>query len=204
MVLLFAMEDLKILPLRDWKASLEQIIRTPSRPQIESRQIGLVVVGVGQELRGDDGAGILAVRLLGDIFRSDPEKPLLVEAGNAPENVLGQIIRHEPDVVIFIDAAFLGAEPGTIRLLPGAAAESLGVGTHTLPLATLAGFITTESAAAVYVLAIQPETTAFNTTISPRIRHGVEEICEVLSVYWRKAVMASSANTAGGFSVVST
>ena len=72
----------------------------------------LVIVGIGHPLRGDDDLGpCLARRLVGHI------NALCIDAGSAPENYLGKIIKFSPDVVLFIDAVDFNKEPGFYKIL---------------------------------------------------------------------------------------
>jgi hydrogenase 3 maturation protease len=165
----------------------------------------LAIVGMGQEFGSDDSAGLAVVRRIQDMWGDPiPEALLVVEAGSAPENCLGKIIRHRPDRVIFVDAAQIGEKPGTINWLNAHDAVAGGGSTHTLSLATLAQFITNETGAEVLVATIQAADTSFGDTLSPHIQKSVEMMAQIFVDYCRKAVTAASANTAGGVSVVNT
>jgi hydrogenase 3 maturation protease len=163
----------------------------------------LAVVGVGQALRGDDGAGPAVVARVRELLPPD-EALLLLDAAHAPENVLGRLIRFNPDVVLFIDAVRAGAPPGAVRWLAAGAAEAAGGSTHTLPLAMLAEFITAETGAAVYVIGIQPATTEFSAGLSPSVAVAVAGVANEIVAYWRRLVAACSAMSTGDVSVVNT
>ena len=71
----------------------------------------LLVIGVGNALRGDDGIGPeLVRRLTGAVHFA------LFDAGTTPENQLGPVIRAAPRTVLIVDALHFGGRPGTIRL----------------------------------------------------------------------------------------
>lgn len=163
----------------------------------------LAIVGVGQELQGDDGAGPAVVRRL-KVLLKPADYLLLVDAAHAPENVLGTINRFRPDVVLFVDALRAGQPPGAITWWPATAADAAGGSTHTLPLNLLAKFITTETGAASYVIGIQPATTDFGEGLSPAIEHAVEQVVAELVAYWRRLMAACSAMSTGDVSVVNT
>lgn len=163
----------------------------------------LAIVGVGQTLRGDDGAGPAVVRHLAQVL-SPAEALLLVDAAHAPENVLGPLIRFHPDIVLFIDATRAGEPPGTILWLPATAADAAGGSTHTLPLNVLAEFIRAETRAAAYVIGIQPAATEFNDRLSPAVEAAVARLANDISAYWRRLCAACSAMSTGDVSVVST
>jgi hydrogenase maturation protease len=69
-----------------------------------------VVIGVGNELRRDDAAGLVVVRLL---ERKLPDGVHAVACEGEPVSLLAAWEGHEHAIVV--DATESGAEPGTIR-----------------------------------------------------------------------------------------
>ena len=182
--------------MNNWKTALHRsLLRPDSAPRV-------AVVGVGQTLRGDDGAGVQVARHLAR--RCDDATLLVVEAEHAPENCLGLISRFQPDVVLFVDAARGRGAPGDIVWLEAEEADGAGGSTHTLPLAMLGEYLIATTGAAVYVLGISPGEMAFGTGLSDPVARAVSEVIETLAGYWRTAATAASAMAAGGASVVST
>ncbi len=163
----------------------------------------LAIVGVGQTLRGDDGAGPAVIHhLVANLESAD--NLLLVDAAHAPENTLGPIIRFRPTVVLFVDALRAGQPPGTILWLPATAADAAGGSTHTLPLSVLAAFITAETGASAFVIGIQPATTDFGAELSPAVARAVAQVAAEITAYWRRLNAACSAMSTGDVSVVNT
>jgi hydrogenase 3 maturation protease len=139
----------------------------------------LAVIGVGQRLRGDDGAGSIAAERLAARL-SDPTL-LVIDAGHAPENCLGPVVRFRPGVVLFIDAARVDAPPGTVVWLSAAEAGSAGGSTHTLPLSMLGAYLMEETGAAVYVVGIQPATTVMTNALSPPVTRAVNDVVDAIA-----------------------
>jgi hydrogenase 3 maturation protease len=73
-----------------------------------------LLVGVGNDLRGDDAFGpLLARRLAGAGLPA-------IDAGPAPENLTGRIAAAAPEVLLLADAADWGGRVGDLRLVrPG-------------------------------------------------------------------------------------
>ncbi|HET7567948.1 MAG TPA: hydrogenase maturation protease [Gaiellaceae bacterium] len=69
-----------------------------------------VVVGVGNELRGDDAVGLHVVRALGGL------EATVVECEGEPIGLIDSWAGHER--AILVDATESGAEPGTVRRVP--------------------------------------------------------------------------------------
>ncbi|GAB4428060.1 MAG: hypothetical protein Kow002_16970 [Anaerolineales bacterium] len=115
----------------------------------------VLILGVGDRQRGDHGVGsILVERLI--------EKQLdlpLIDAGDVPENFLKPIETSGADLVLVIDAADLGGQPGDISLLELNTLKQFGVATHTVNLGLLFRVIPKSRRPDVLLLAIQPEIT---------------------------------------------
>jgi hydrogenase maturation protease HycI len=128
----------------------------------------VAVLGIGNELSGDDGAGVrvardLAVRLG---LRADC---LVLEAGTAPENFTGVVRRFRPDLVLLVDAAHLGVEPGTAYWLDWEHTDGLSSSTHTLPPSVFGRFLVQEFACRLALLVIQPAHLDFDHPLSPPV-----------------------------------
>jgi hypothetical protein len=80
----------------------------------------VAIVGIGNELNGDDGAGVWVLRNLKDVIGRVADSPvLIIDAGTAPENVTGALRKFAPELILLIDAAQLNEPPGTARLPDG-------------------------------------------------------------------------------------
>ena len=180
-----------------WLPQLNQALSRPDRARPR-----LAVVGVGQTLRGDDAAGPLVIHRLRDLLDAD-ERLCLVDAGHAPENCLGPIVRFQPDYILFVDAIAAEYLPGNILWLAGEATEETGGGTHTLSLSTLAEYLTAATGATVGIVGIQPAGLALGDPLSPAVAAAIEQVASALAAYWRKARAASSASSTAEVSVVS-
>lgn len=156
----------------------------PERPGGESLPHRLAVVGVGHELRGDDAAGLEVAR------RTHPsagERLLVLEGGPAPENVTGPLRRFAPEVVLFVDAAEFGAEPGAVRWLTPDAAEGLSASTHTMPLSMVARYLHLELGCRVYLVGIQPGQNEIGHPLSPPVEKAVAAVSSSLLTMFSSA-----------------
>jgi hydrogenase 3 maturation protease len=143
----------------------------------------VAVVGIGHELRGDDAAGVAVARLLNRLAHSPSLQ--VIEAGAAPENCCGLLFRFHPDLVLFVDAAQMGADPGTVRWLAwdqigSGDAAGFNVSTHTLPLPILANYLRVELACPVGLLGIQPADISLGDSLSPAVGLAVEATARAL------------------------
>src|SRR5690349_19061121 len=94
-----------------WRASLQTVLSPLSSGAGAGSR--LAVIGIGQELCGDDGAGCAVIQSLQE-RRGPSETFLALDGGCAPENQTGPLRRFRPSLVVLVDAAQMGIEPGSI------------------------------------------------------------------------------------------
>ena len=149
----------------------------------------MAVVGVGQELNGDDAAGVLVARRLAKRQRAGGNDPrpvsislLVVEGAHAPENCTGTLRGFAPDLVLLVDAAEMGDPPGTIRWLDWHEAIGRDASTHSLPASMVARYLVGELSCEVALIGIQVQDTAFGGPISPPVRRAIRSVSRGLAV----------------------
>jgi hydrogenase 3 maturation protease len=143
----------------------------------------IVVMGVGNELNGDDAAGVLVVRQLNrKLAQVDGiEHILVLEAGLAPENFTGVLRKFKPEIVLVVDAAWLGEKPGAAMLLDGHQLGGFGASTHIQPLATLTEFIEGEFGCAVRAIGIQLGHMDFGRPVSTAVQRACRRLANNLA-----------------------
>ncbi len=135
------------------------------------------LIGIGNDLRGDDSAGlIVARRLLADQRFNSAPNLLILDGGPAPENHTGKLRTFHPDLVLFIDAAHLDESPGTVQLIPLEIIDGMSASSHSLPLSILARYIISELGSQVEVLGIQSAQNEIDTGLSTPVTAAVESI----------------------------
>lgn len=166
------------MSLSSWQASMQSLL---NRPATEAR---IAIVGIGNSLRCDDAAGSLAARaLMENRLIRDLDTVLVMDAGHAPENVTRHLRRFEPDVVLLIDAAEMGEQPGTIRMIDIDEIEGMSASTHTLPLSILANYLVLELNCHLALIGIQPASTEVGEDVHPKVLGAIREIVEhILSI----------------------
>lgn len=136
-----------------------------------------VVWGVGNEMMGDDAAGICAARLIER--RSLPWIRVFI-CGTLPENYMAPLRKAGPETLLIIDAADIGERAGEIRLLEMADIGGAAFSTHGIPLGVLLAPF--EPKLRVRIIAIQPLETRLGEGISPQVRTAAQiaadAVCE--------------------------
>lgn len=147
----------------------------------------IAILGIGNELNGDDAAGVLVARELiekngGGESWTDPQKPAryVIEAGAVPEAFTGPLRRFQPDLVILVDAAELGESPGTVGYFHWQQAEGMSASTHTLPPTILAQFLIRDMDCEVFLIGIQPKSLTLDAGVSAEVRQAARQVIAAL------------------------
>ena len=135
----------------------------------------IALVGIGNELNGDDAAGVLVARALSRRLGDRLER-LMIEGGPAPENFTGPLRRFQPDLTLLVDSAAMDVVPGTVEWLEWEQIEGLSASTHTLPPTVLATFLIQELGCRVGMIGIQPERVEFDRPVTPAVMAAVKSV----------------------------
>ena len=136
----------------------------------------VVVVGIGNTLMADDGAGSLVAERLRERY---PD--VVFDAALAPENYLAPIRRAAPDAVVLVDASDFGGSPGEVRTATADDVEGLMLGTHAAPLSMFMKMIDHETGADVRLVAIQAADTAFGADMTEPVAGVIDVLVSQLS-----------------------
>ncbi|MCZ0860096.1 hydrogenase maturation protease [Methanocorpusculum sp. MG] len=132
----------------------------------------IIVLGVGNSLHGDDGAGpavaagVAALGLPGIAA---------YDCGTAPENFTGVVRRAGPDLLVIVDAAEMGLPTGSVRRIPLERICDTAIGTHMLALSHLVRFLA-DAAGEIVVVGVQPACMGDREGLSAAVERGVLEV----------------------------
>jgi hydrogenase 3 maturation protease len=147
---------------------------------LPSRPARVAILGVGNELNGDDAAGVRVVKALAARLPATPGV-LLIDSGVAPENFTGPLRRFRPNLVLEIDAAQLDLAPGSVAWIDWREADGLSASTHTLPPSVLAGYLVAELGCEVALIGIQPAGLDMGQPLSPPVERAVDQLADALA-----------------------
>jgi len=153
------------------------------------RPARVAVLGVGNDMNGDDGAGVQVVRALASRMAATPGV-LLLDGGTAPENFTGPLRRFRADLVVEIDAAHQDQPAGTVAWIDWREADGMSASTHTLPPSVLASFLSADVGCRVALIGIQPATLDTGRGLSPEVAAAVESLAVQLSAWLSTAPQA--------------
>ena len=128
----------------------------------------IVVLCVGNSMRGDDGFGPAVAARLGN-------RPEVIDAGTTPENELPRVARRSPRTVLVVDAVHFDGRPGELRLVRPEDLRSDDLSTHAGSLDLCARFIKEACGARTVLLAAQPVGVGLGSAISAPLQEAVDQ-----------------------------
>lgn len=129
----------------------------------------VVIVGIGNTLRADDGLGpVLVSCLRGGV------PAVCIDAGSSPENYAGTIIREAPETILLVDAIHLDREAGAWDVLKDSEIFKSGFTTHDLSPKLFIEYLQANTRAHIYLLGVQPKNLEFGGEISEEVRRTIE------------------------------
>ena len=158
---------------KDWKSQLKLGLKGKGR---------LVILGVGNPLKGDDAAGLLcAEQLMKCVPKRAKPGIKVLRAYDVPENYTGVIRKFKPSRVLIVDAALAGLKPGDIFILEKEKIAIEEISSHKIPLMVLISYLEQSIGCKVFVLGIQAKDLSFGAPITPIIKTAVKEVVDYLS-----------------------
>ena len=135
----------------------------------------LVILGVGNTLKGDDGAGPLLCRqLMGKVSAT------VIDAGPVPENYVRPIINSGPRHLLIIDAADFGGVPGALRLFKPEEVASSAFSTHALSPRLFIDLLRAEMDIDIHLIGIQPAQTGFGEPVCPQVQESLDALSDLI------------------------
>lgn len=141
------------------------------KPYLNKR---LLILGIGNVLRSDDGFGVILARRLKRRKLGFP----IWEVGVGLENYLDKIIRYKPQTLLIFEAIDFGGIPGQIRLSKEEELlETVNIGfTHNLSILISINYLQTNFNPNIIILSVQPKTTSFGRILTPEVERSVKLI----------------------------
>lgn len=137
-----------------------------------------VLLCVGNNMMGDDGAGPLLAQMCAENPQGNWQ---VIDGGSAPENDVVAIRELKPSRLLIVDATDMGLNPGDIRVVdPDDIAEMFLMTTHNMPLNYLIDQLKEDTGEVIF-LGIQPDIVGFYYPMTPPVKAAVECIYQRLA-----------------------
>ena len=131
----------------------------------------VVIIGIGNILRTDDGFGPMLIKKLRGRVKS-----VCIDTGTTPENYADKIIKEKPGVILLVDAVDLGLEAGKYKILEKSDILKSGFTTHDLSPRLFMEYLEKETGARIYMLGVQPKDISFGDEMSYDLRQTLKDL----------------------------
>lgn len=136
-----------------------------------------IILGIGNLLKGDDGAGSLICQQL----QRSKIGAEIIDAGTVPENYIQPIVRKAPANLLIIDAMDFGASAGAIGIFKPEQLSSVVTSTHTLSPRLFVDMLSRQIKVDVYFIGIQPAQTQLGQAVSGPVSQAIQQLSHVLA-----------------------
>jgi hydrogenase 3 maturation protease len=145
----------------------------------------LLIMGVGNPLRGDDAFGLQAVR---EMKKHKPQGEVyFVECETVPENFIHVIQEKAPSHILFVDAVEANLPPGSIVFTDLNERGEIAVSTHSIPLSVFSGFLKSVMKVDVMLLGVQAADLSLKEGLSPQVSNAPKKVAYIV----KKAIVNS-------------
>ncbi|MEM2448842.1 MAG: hydrogenase maturation peptidase HycI [Candidatus Bathyarchaeia archaeon] len=141
----------------------------------------IVVLGIGNTLRCDDGFGVHVASSLKQI---NFENVLILDAGATPEAVLDDILEYKPSHLIIVDTIDANRKPGDLIIARFEdLLDEVAVSTHRLPLTLLVKYLRLMGFdGEVILVGVQPRDLSFGETLTPEVEEAIHVVTDLLRI----------------------
>lgn len=136
-----------------------------------------LIVGIGNTLKCDDGAGPLVCQKL----KQANITAEVIDAGSVPENYIQPIVKKAPQNLLIVDAIEFAALAGTIKIFKSEQLKSLVISTHTLSPHLFIDMIRRDIDVDIFFIGIQPERVQLGEAVSDEVNEAIQRLVELLT-----------------------
>ena len=138
----------------------------------------LVIIAVGNPLRGDDGVGpyISSKIKAQNTNEAQNYNTKIINAEERPENIIDEVVALNPSRVIIIDSANFGGIPGEARIISEDEISDVVLSTHMFPLRAISKIIEEDTGAKV-----QQKTIEIGSKMSNEVVKIADEIIDIIN-----------------------
>ncbi|WP_082397999.1 hydrogenase maturation peptidase HycI [Methanobrevibacter arboriphilus] len=156
----------------------------------------LVVLGIGNELRGDDSIGPYIIKELENMSMGSNSSDnsntktsdkkfnrniIFIDGGSAPENFTGLIKKENPSHLLIIDAALMGTNPSNVKTIVKDELPNINASTHSMSLSYLIKYLEVDIYFDFLLIGIEPVSMNLGEEISHNVLKSADEVIDILS-----------------------
>ncbi len=131
-----------------------------------------VILGMGNEINGDDGAGNYIAQELSSKLKHFS----VMDAGTQPDNFTKKIAEGNPSHVIFVDAATIEGPGGSLSPIPLEDIDNICFHTHYVPLKYVIQRIREKCDCKFLIIGIKPVSTEPGNSLTEPVRAAADKL----------------------------
>ncbi len=139
----------------------------------------LIILGVGNELKSDDGVGPFIIKRLTDEVVQN-EALIFIDAQTVPENFTRKIRKENPTHVIIVDACLMDKKPGEMQIVDKYNFANIGISTHSMSLSYFVKYLEKDTDFKIIFVGIEPETMDWGDEPTSEVKKAAFEFIEIL------------------------
>lgn len=139
----------------------------------------LIVLGVGNELKSDDGVGPFIINKL-KAENIENKNLLFIDAQTVPENFTGKIRKEKPTHLIIVDACLMDSDPGDMQIVNKYEFADIGISTHSMSLSFFVRYLEKDTDFRIIFVGIEPKTMDFGNALTPKVQEAADKFIETL------------------------
>lgn len=139
----------------------------------------LIILGVGNELKSDDGVGPYIIKRLTEEVTQN-EGLMFIDAQTVPENFTGKIRKENPTHVIIVDACLMDKKPGDMQIVDKYDFANIGISTHSMSLSYFVKYLEKDTDFKIIFVGIEPETMDWGDEPTSEVKKAAFEFIELL------------------------
>lgn len=134
----------------------------------------LIILGVGNILKSDDGAGCYVVNNL------NIDNVLVIDSQTMPENFTGLIRKNNPSHLLIIDACLMDEKPATIKLVNSEDFSNIGISTHSMSLSYFVKYLQKDLLLKIAFIGIEPKSMDYGEFLTIDVYNNCNKLISVI------------------------
>ena len=140
----------------------------------------LIVLGVGNELKCDDGVGPYIIKKLKEGIVEDKDRLLFIDAQTVPENFTGKIRKETPTHLIIVDACLMDGQPGDMKIVNKYDFANIGISTHSMSLSFFVRYLEKDNDFRIIFVGIEPKSLDYSENLTENVENAAYKFIDVL------------------------
>lgn len=139
----------------------------------------LIVLGIGNELKSDDGVGPYIISKLKQ-ENIENRNLIFIDSKTVPENFTGKIKKEQPTHIIIVDACLMDLKPGEMKIVNEYDFANIGISTHSMSLSFFVRYLQKDNNFNIIFVGIEPETMEMGEKPTQKVEKAADDFINIL------------------------